>query len=248
MRPRFASLALFFFVLPGVALAQVDARVASLRRQLATGKDPSVRSRAAQGLGASDDPEAVRPLCGGLDDASEVVRAASAKGLGTLQEVSALDCLKAHAREADAVAAASIRESIRTLEELKARTPSLYVAFGGVKDRTGALTPELVRHTEQRFARRLVRAGAQLAPKGEGKGAARGVLQKHGIPGFLLMAEVHPTDGDGLRITVVCLSYPDRALLGQVEVQASGAQPADLLKALIPRAIEEAAETFEWST
>ena len=177
MRPRFA-----FFILvvmfPGFAFAQVDARVAALGRQLATGKDPNVRSRAAQGLGASDDPEAVRPLCGGLEDASEVVRAASAKGLGTLQEPSALDCLKAHSREADAVAAASIRESIRSIEELKARTPSLYVAFDGVKDRTGVLTPELVRHTEQRFARRLVRAESlagspdEQAPRRSGREVA----------------------------------------------------------------------------
>lgn len=247
MRTCFSSFVLVF-MFPGFAFAQVDARVAALGRQLATGKDPSIRSRAAQGLGASDDPEAVRPLCGGLEDASEVVRAASAKGLGALQEPSALDCLKARSKEADAVTAAAIRESIQSIEEYKARTPSLYVAFDGVKDRTGVLPPELVRHTERRFTRKLVQAGAQLAPRGEGKAAARGILQKRGIPGYLLLAEVHPTDGDGLRITVVCLSYPERALLGQVEVQASGAKPAELLKALIPRAVEEAADTFEWST
>jgi hypothetical protein len=248
MRPRFASLALFFSVLPGMALAQVDARVASLSRQLTSGKDPGVRSRAAQGLGASDDPEAVRPLCGGLADESEVVRAAAAKGLGALLEPSALDCLKAHARKADAVTAASIRESIRSIEEFKARAPSFYVSFGGVKDRTGALTPDLVRHTEQRFTRKLMHSGARLAPHGEGKAAAKGVRQKHGIPGYLLLAEVHPTDSGGLRLTVVCLSYPERALLGQVEVKASGAEPAELLKVLVPRVVEEAAETFEWST
>lgn len=247
MRSCFVGLVLVF-VSPGFAFAQVDSRVASLSRQLASGKDASVRSRAAQGLGASDDPEAVRPLCTGLEDASEAVRAASAKGLGTLQESSALDCLKARPQDADAVTAAAIRESIRIIEEYKARAPNFYVAFDGVKDRTGTLSPELVRHTEQRFARKLVRAGAQLAPKGEGKAAARGVLQKQGIPGYLLLAEVHPTDNGGLRITVVCLSYPDRALLGQVEVKASGAESAELLKALVPRAVEEAADAFEWNT
>jgi hypothetical protein len=51
-----------------------------------------------------------------------------------------------------------------------------------------------------------------------------------------------------LRIAVVCLSYPDLALLGQAEVQASGAPPADLLKALAPKVIEEVAATLEWST
>jgi hypothetical protein len=37
-------------------------------------------------------------------------------------------------------------------------------------------------------------------------------------------------------------------LLGDVEVQASGAKPEELLKVLAPRIIEEAADTFEWDT
>jgi hypothetical protein len=68
------------------------------------------------------------------------------------------------------------------------------------------------------------------------------------MKGYRLSAEVHTTEGGGLRITIVCLSYPDLALLGQAEVQAAGAPAADLLKALAPRVIEEVAETLEWST
>lgn len=247
MRLRLALLSLSFLLVPSLSRAQADDRVAVLGKQLISGKDPRVRSRAAQRLGASDDPEAVRPLCTALEDPSEVVRAEAARGLGKLQEVSALDCLRAREEDADAVAKAAIREAIRTIEAFKDRTPSLYIAIGPVKDRTGTLSPELVRLTEQRLARRLVQSGAKLAPRGETKAAARDVLKKRGLPGYLLMAEIHPTESGGLRLSLVCLSYPERALLGQVDVQASGAEPSELLKALVPRIVEEAAETFEWS-
>jgi hypothetical protein len=248
MRPRVLLPALFSCVLPCLALAQVDARVAALSRQLATDKDPAIRSKAAQGLGTSDDPEAVRALCAGLEDPEEAVRVAAAEGLGELQEVSALTCLQARRGGSDAVTAAAIREAVRSIEAFKAQKPSIYLAFDGVKDRTGSLSPELVRFAEQRFARKLVQRGAQLAPKGEKKAAAQSALQKRGIPGYRLIAEVHPAEGGGLRLTVVCLSYPDNRLLGQAEVQASRGEPAALLKALVPAAVEEAAGTLEWDS
>ena len=83
MRPLVALL-----LLATPALAQVDARVAFLTKQLEKGKDPRARSQAALVLGATEEPEAVHPLCTGLEDPSEVVRAAAAKGLATLKESS----------------------------------------------------------------------------------------------------------------------------------------------------------------
>jgi hypothetical protein len=87
-----------------------------------------------------------------------------------------------------------------------------------------------------------------LAPAKESKKAAKGILKKHGISGYRLSAEIQKTDGGGLKIAILCLSYPELALLGQVDVAASGAGPEDLLKALIPKAIQDVAQTFEWST
>ncbi|WP_225411001.1 HEAT repeat domain-containing protein [Stigmatella hybrida] len=242
---RFLFIALLLWSLP--ALAQVDSRVAFLSRQLEKGKDPRVRSQAALVLGATEEPEAVGPLCAGLKDASEVVRAAAAKGLATLKEDAGLECLKAH-QEEDAATLGAIRDAIKTLEDFQSRAPRLYVALEGVKDATGKLSPELMKATEERLKRRLVLRGAKLAPKKEPKKAAQGVLQKHGISGYRLSAEIQATENGGLRIALICLSYPDLALLGQVDVQAAGAEPAELLKALVPKAVEEVASTFEWST
>ena len=229
------------------AVAQGDPRVAFLTRQLEKGKDPRVRSNAALVLGATEEPEAVTPLCTALGDTSEVVRAAAAKGLVQLMELSALDCLKAH-KETDAATQKAISEAIQEMEAFKSRAPRLYVAFQGLKDKTGGLPAELVKATEGRLKRKLIHTGALLAPEKEAKKAAQGVLKKQKIKGYRLSAEIHSTEGGGLRIAVVCLSYPDLALLGQAEVQASGAPPADLLKALAPKVIEEVAATLEWST
>jgi HEAT repeats len=242
MRPLVALL-----LLATPALAQVDARVAFLTKQLEKGKDPRARSQAALVLGATDEPEAVLPLCTGLADPSEVVRASVAKGLATLKESSGLDCLKKH-KEQDAATLVSIREAIKALEEFKARPPRLYVDFQGVKDKTGSLAPELVKVTDERLKRRLIHAGALLAPPKEPKKTAQGILKKRGIRGYRLNVEIQKTDGGGLKLAILCLTYPELALLGQVDVAASGAGPEDLLKAMIPKAIQDVAQTLEWST
>ncbi|MGZ3458741.1 MAG: HEAT repeat domain-containing protein [Archangium sp.] len=248
MRCPLSLLVLLLLTLPGAALAQVDSRTASLGKQLGQGQDPRARSQAALGLGSSDDPEALKPLCEGLKDPSEQVRAAAAQALGKLKELSGLECLKSRKGETDEAARAAIRASIETLQDLREQAPKLYVMFGGVKDKTGHLRPEVLRFAEERIRRKLTQVGALLAPEKESKAAAQGVLRKHGIHGYRVQAEIHPTDEGGLKVRMVCIGYPDQALLGDVEVQASGAKPEELLKVLAPRIVEEAADTFEWDT
>src|SRR4051812_45175291 len=117
---RLLPVALLLLSLP--ALAQGDTRVAYLTKQLEKGKDPRSRSQAALGLGATDEPEAVRPLCTALGDVSELVRASAAKGLATLRELSGLECLKKH-QEPDAATKVAVREAIQALESFKSRAP-----------------------------------------------------------------------------------------------------------------------------
>src|SRR5215218_4816529 len=82
---RMPLLALLVLALlaPSAALAQVDGRIAYLSRQLERGKDPRVRAQSALVLGATEDPDALAPLCKALADPSELVRAAAARSLGT---------------------------------------------------------------------------------------------------------------------------------------------------------------------
>src|ERR1700690_2983209 len=55
--------------------------------------DFRVRTNAALALGATNDDDAVAPLCGGLDDPSEVVRQAVAVALKKLARAASGDCL-----------------------------------------------------------------------------------------------------------------------------------------------------------
>lgn len=248
MRCPFSLLVVSLLASPGLALAQVDVQTLSWSQKLGQADTPQKRSQAALSLGASDDPEALKPLCGGLQDASEQVRAAAAQALGKLREVAALECLKARKTEPDAAARAAIQASMKTLQSLKDQSPKLYVSLGEVKDKTGRLKPEVTRSAEARMRRKLAQMGALLAPARESKAAAQGLLRKLGIHGYQLQAEIHETESGGLRVTMVCIGYPDQALLGDVELQASGAKPEELLKALAPRIIQEAADTFDWDT
>ncbi|WP_163995384.1 HEAT repeat domain-containing protein [Pyxidicoccus caerfyrddinensis] len=233
---------------PCAALAQGDTRLAFLGRQLQQGKDPRTRSQAALVLGATEDPEAVPLLCGALKDASELVRAAVAKSLAKLLEPSGLACLQAHKGEADAAAKSAVDDAVAVLKEYQARPPRFYVAMDSLKDRTGKLPADLVKATEARLRSRLVRSGGLVAPAKESKAAAKGALKKLGVHGYRITPEIQATESGGLKVAIVCLTYPDLSLMGQVEVNAAGAQPGDLLKALVPKAVEEAAETFEWSS
>ncbi|RKH51461.1 HEAT repeat domain-containing protein [Corallococcus sp. AB049A] len=242
------ALLLFFFLLPVTALAQGDTRITFLGRQLEKGRDPRARSQAALVLGATEDPEAVTPLCGGLKDPSELVRAAVAKGLGALLEPKGLDCLQAVQGEADATVQAAVAESIKAIKAYQARRPRFYLSLDALKDKTGSVPADLVKVTEARLRSKLVRRGAQMAPEKESKAAAKGALKKLGVHGYRITAEIQKTDSGGLRLALLCMTYPEQSLMGQVEVNAAGAPPADLLKALIPKAIEEAAATFDWSS
>ena len=56
-----------------------------------------MRTNAALALGATNDDAAVPPLCGGLDDPSDVVRQAVAVALKRLARPSSRDCLQRHA-------------------------------------------------------------------------------------------------------------------------------------------------------
>ncbi|HEX8440545.1 HEAT repeat domain-containing protein [Archangium sp.] len=241
-----SHLVLLLLALPASVLAQTDPQTASLGRTLKQGAAPEHRLQAARVLGESEDPEALGPLCEGLKDASGEVRAAAAEALAKLGEVAGLECLEARKEEADAAAQAALGKALKRLRELKARPPRVYVMLTGVKDTTGTVSPELVKSTEARMRRTLAQKGAWLAPEKESEAAAKGVLHKHKVQGYRLVGELRPGPEGGLKLSVMWVRYPGKQLLGTVEVQASGADPGELLAALAPQAVEEVSSSFDW--
>src|SRR5262245_3262661 len=91
-------------------------RVPFLIDQLKNATDFRLRTQAALALGASEDPVAVSPLCGGLDDPSDSVRSASAAALGKLKNPGGLVCLKRHSGDSSASVRSVIDRSVQILE------------------------------------------------------------------------------------------------------------------------------------
>jgi len=244
-----ALLGLLAAVAAGPARAQkLNARLAFLARQLQKASDPRVRAQNALLLGAAKDPVVVRPLCLALGDDSELVRTSVAKALGQLGEPSAIDCLRTRKNDDAAAVRAEVARALKALEAAAARRPELYISVSPVADRTSRLTPELIQLTEERIRARLQALGGVFAPDGETKSAARSVLKKQKLKGFMLKVELDSTPSGGLKVNLLCFTYPDRNLLGEVNVKASGGKTEALIRAMAPKVIDEAAETFNWSS
>jgi len=239
------TLAILLVALPlGPALGQSDARIKFLSRQLEKASDPRARAQAALMLGASQDPAALTPLCGGLSDASEVVRSAAARGLGELANPAGAQCLKSRQQEPSAEVRSAIQKALATLTA--SRRPELYIQMLPIADKTAKLGKDMVKLTEDRLKAKLETLGTLFAPVSESKAEANSVLKAKKLKGYQLKVELQPVPPSGLKLHVVCFTYPGQSLLGEVNVKASGGQAADLIRALAPKAIDEAAETFDW--
>lgn len=254
-----------------LALAAPDAvaqsRVAFLADQLRTASDFRVRTQAALALGASDDQEALAPLCDGLDDTSDTVRSAAAAALGKLGKHEGVDCLKRHASSESSSAVKSvIARSIKALEassggsgaaSSKPPPPApgdkAYVAIGATTDKTGrggGAVGELVRSAVQ--SKLLSIGGYAIAPEKESAGAARRVIAKHKLKGYMLQASVEAPrySGGDLTITVrvTMWTYPAKSLQGEFspKMTMSGVSPGDTSSEdnLIRMAVERAVDSF----
>ncbi|MDQ3264605.1 MAG: HEAT repeat domain-containing protein [Myxococcota bacterium] len=238
---------LLVFAPLGTALAQADGRITFLSRQLTKSSDARVRSQAALMLGATKNSAAVQPLCTGLDDQSALVRNAAAKAFLQLEEPSAYDCLTRHKSDSDPEVRAAVGRALESLEAQRNRRPEFYIQMRPVQDKNSRLGSELVQLTESHLRAKLEKMGSVFAPDRESKSAAKSVIKSKRLKGYSLKVELEETSSGGLKMNVVCFTYPEQSLLGQVQVKASGAKAADLIRALAPKAIDEAASTFDWS-
>ena len=235
-------MALGAVLLGGPALAEGDPRIAFLARQLSTATDPRVRAQAALTLGTTEAPGALVPLCAALEDPEPLVRSAVARSLPELHDLGALECLTAHPADPDPQPQAEISRSVALLRKVKERKPTVDVWVDPVRDPSSPpLGDALCGEARTRLVKRLAWSGArsepvESAPKGRAKGT----------PAYLLQPTLLRGDGGALVMAAVCLTWPSKQILGEVRVKGSGGTPPDLIRALVPRLIQDAASTFEW--
>jgi HEAT repeat protein len=238
LRPAFSLLALTLYA--PAAFGQ-DARVTFLAKQLKSSTDPRVRVQTAVILGGTGKAEAVDPLCEAMKDPEAVVRNAAAAALGDLGQPSATGCLKAALSDADGNVKAAVAKAIEKLAS-SVSPGSLYFSVDEVKSDVGDDASKLA---AQLLRQKLTGMGGVIAPAGESKSVAAALVKNKKLRAFLLRPAVMP-DGGGLKFEILVMTYPDQALQGSFNVRGKGGKPDKLLKAMVPRVVDDAADELKW--
>lgn len=241
MRPALLVISTFVALAPRGAAAQ-DARVNLLAKQLDGAKDPRLRAQTAVVLGGTGSPFAAVPLCKVLKDPEVIVRTAAANALGELKAAEAQACLKAAANDADSGVKAAVA---RALAAGVVVPGSLYISMEPIADKVGGLPPDIVALTDKLMREKLKSLGAGFAPPGEEKKAAMSLVKNRSLKGYALRLQLLP-NGAGLKIEMLVMTYPDNNLQGTFNVKAQGAKHETLLKAMVPRVVDDAAKELQW--
>jgi hypothetical protein len=233
--------------------------------------DFRVRTNAALALGTTQDDAAVGPLCGGLNDPSEVVREAAAAALKKLGRASALDCLK---RRASVETKASVKVQLqRAIDAIEASNgggagassppPKLvpnakfYVSLSKITNNSSRSDHEVTQVIHDAIRSKLESVGGyQLAPVNESADQARATIAKRKLKGYYLSIQLEKFDYSNgnlrVRVKVAVFSYPGKDLRGEVPAGATmpGARPGDkgsedqLMSVVAGRAAELFAQNF----
>ncbi|MDP3234628.1 MAG: HEAT repeat domain-containing protein [Myxococcales bacterium] len=239
---RFVSLG----VLCASTVLAADARVTLLAKQLTTTKDPRVRSQTVLLLGQTQSDDAVAPLCASLKDPESIVRSAAASALGELHTEAAIDCLKAGLGESDPGVRAALQRAISSTAVTRG---SLYLNVEPTADTEGGLDSRLVSLAHETLTKQLTTLGAAFAPAGEEKKAAQALIKARALRGFQVRMQLGPGATEKqLKVEMLIMTYPDQALQGSWNVKASGGKPEALIKAMVPKVVEDAAGDLNWKT
>ncbi len=253
MRPALSILIGVLVTLP--AHAQ-DARIPFLVRQLRNSQDARVKAQTVLLLGQTASIDAVAPLCEALKDAESVVRIASANALGVLKQRSATECLKASLTgtvEADETVRAALQKAIDALEApppkvltvATAKPGALYLNVEPIVDKVGI--EEQASLAEALLRESLVGLGAFFSPAGEDRNKAVALIKSKKLKAFQLRLQLLPgSTKNGLKVEMLIMSYPDQALQGSWNVKASGGNAEALLRAMVPRVVEDVASDLDW--
>ncbi|GAC1362593.1 MAG: hypothetical protein NVSMB47_14640 [Polyangiales bacterium] len=225
---RLARRAVFVAVALGLSSAvardvSAEGKSSFLAEQLKKNPDFRVRISAALSLGTSDDPAAVKPLCGCLDDGSEVesVRVACAAALGKLKRPGSDACLKDHVGDSSPKVKEQVATSIKSLGGSVPTTgggggadqcptppakgkPKYYVGVA-ISNKTNRSDGEIQSMVGKEVRCKLLSAGGrfkvasddQIDPK-----SMAGVVGKEKLDGYFLQMQVDPIKYDGGQLKI----------------------------------------------
>jgi len=197
--------------------------------------DFRVRTNAALALGASNEDGAVDPLCGALDDSSEVVRQAAAVAMKRLGRPAGLPCLRTHegneknegvkiaiTRAIEAIAASGGGDAGGDDKIKNNPSAKYYISLSTVANSTGRSQPEVEGVVLRSIKTKLDGAGTvQIAPAKETADKAREVMKSRKMNGFYLAIAVDRFDYSNgnlrVKVKIGVFTYPGKSLLGNVD-------------------------------
>lgn len=228
--------------------AAEDPRVTLLSRQLASAKDPRNRVQIVVLLGQTKHESAVSYLCSALKDQEPLVRTAAASSLGELALPSAIACLKGALGEGDPTVRAAMERALKAgAAATSVARGALYVSLEPVQDKVGDLPANLLQLAEEKMREKLESMGATFAPPAEDKKKAAALVRTQQLKAYQLRLQLLPGESaKGLKVEMLIMTYPDQSLKGTWNVKASGGKPESLIKAMVPRVVEDAATDLEW--
>lgn len=258
---------------PGAAFADGRTQFLVDRLKYPQTEDFRVRTNAALQLGATNDGAAVQPLCGALDDPSEVVRSAAAVALGRLHKPEATPCLKTHqGTEKNDQVKLQIARALEGLggdssgggggDDAPKFMPNakFYVAISTVSHQTGRPQAEMEKVVAGAIRSKFASMNDyQLAPRGENADTAKSVISKRKFKsGYYLAIAVDAFDysNGNLRVSVklAVSSYPGKDLKGEVgplRLTQTGVRAGDhgaednLLGMAAQKAVEQFSQYFQ---
>ncbi len=231
------------------AFAQPAApRLADLKPRLAAASDPRVRAATVLQLGATNDDEAVAPLCTELSNGAEIVRVSAASALRRLNRTSSLGCLKA--RLSVETADGPKLQLTRAIQGIEAGgggpagggsappaggggtfdapqhpNAKYYVALSQVSNAADRPTPEVEAVVLKAVRAKLEGSDFQLAPMREAPDAAKKALSSRKAKGFYLSISVEKFDYSGgslrVKVNIAIFSYPGKSLIAPSGKSAS---------------------------
>lgn len=226
------------------AFAEEDARVTYLVKQLAGAKDARVRAQTVLVLGQTGSDSAVAPVCGVLKDPESIVRSAAASALGEIRSEAAIACLKAAMGESDPGVRAAMAKA---MAQGALASGGLYLQVEPVQDKVGDLSSDLMALADKLMREKLSSMGANIAPQNEDKKSATNLIRARKLKGFQLRMQLLPGSSEkGLKVEMLIMSYPEQALKGSWSVKGAGGKQESLIKAMVPRVLEDAAKELEW--
>jgi hypothetical protein len=231
-------------LLAAQAWAAEDPRVSLLSKQLAGAKDVRNRVQIYVLLGQTGHESAVPYLCAAIKDPEPLIRSAVASALGELRLPAALTCLKSALGEGDPNVRAAME---RALQQGTVSAGGLYLSVEPVQDKVGDLPASLLKLAEEKMREKLTAMGATFAPPTEDKKQAATIVRARQLKAYQLRLQLLPGESaKGLKVEMLIMTYPDQSLKGTWNVKASGGKPESLIKAMVPRVVDDAAADLEW--